>query len=1020
MSLSSSLIKGFGVAFYMLWSLLIGQLASAQPLTDQVSDVVASRLKMLDDEAADIAKEQQELASWRIQEPNRSAELLTRRVSEVEVDQAGLAVETAKVTWESIQLDIVASEQHRKELANQIQSLNDKIQQLSSLPETQRDKELINRTKEMLAETQRLLELELRHGEQLTKRERLAQERLVLAQQWRSELREAFTSQQQMVLQESLDELDKKLSAKRSEYQQQVIKYRTRTNQLRQDPNATQAAVDLAEVQLVEADEFIFLLTNQLKLAQIGMQLEKLASLAPGMPSELRILKSKSSELTQLQNQLGTLADLLNSKQALLEQRQEVIDKRSELDTEHQQAYQQAQRILVQVIREFSSQMQRTTKLRETVVARLAVIDAAYLKQKQQGLTARHQLPTSISEWQALVSELMTVPATFLQLARNIVLSLKAAVEQANAATWSILILLEVLWIGVCLGLGRLTRVKHIESAQTFTQKAILVATDLLRTDRYDLMLGGVIIIAAWLLDIVPPGLAVIGVLVGVWLGLRITIKLSHWILNSAIGFPQRQPGLNRLIVVYALLVATFGLVLLIAHLELLSLPLREMLDRIFMLLLLPPVYLALRIRTLLMEMLQEKKQGVYWVRLLGLVSFAVPLAIVTAAILGIAGFLNLAWYVAGYLGIVLGILIGWLIVRGTVIDLAQYIQLKLERRSTRSTFWIKSFVDPVHFLIRVLLFLTMVWIIYRLFVEDPTTGFDLQAWLQRPLFSLGETSVNPLNLFGSLLLLVMVFYIGRWAREVSYSWFYGNIRDLGMRNSLSVFTQYAVVVIGLLIALNIIGINLTSLTVFAGALGVGIGFGLQNIANNFISGLILLAERPLRTKDWVTIGDKEGVVSQIGMRSVTLTTWDNQDVIIPNSNLTSTAFINWTRTNNIVRTVLLIGVHYKDDPHQAQAIIEEAVTMQPEVLLDPPPRIWLHEFAASAVNFKVYYHIDVQQFSRLDVKSKVLFAIWDALKEAGIAIPYPQQDIYIRELPEADDRWISSSPDAMALAKNT
>ena len=263
-------------------------------------------------------------------------------------------------------------------------------------------------------------------------------------------------------------------------------------------------------------------------------------------------------------------------------------------------------------------------------------------------------------------------------------------------------------------------------------------------------------------------------------------------------------------------------------------------------------------------------------------------------------------------------------------------------------------------------------------------------------------TSVNSLNLFGSVMLLVMVFYIGRWSREVTYNWIYGNIQDLGMRNSLSVFTQYTVVVIGLLIALNIIGINLTSLTVFAGALGVGIGFGLQHIANNFISGLILLAERPLRTKDWVTIGDKEGVVSQIGMRSVTLTTWDNQDVIIPNSDLTTTAFINWTRTNNIVRTVLMIGVHYKDDPHKAQKVIEEAVTMQPEVLLDPPPRIWLHDFGASSINFKVYYHMDVKQFGRLDIKSKVLFAIWDGLKDAGISIPYPQQDVYIQKLPDS------------------
>jgi potassium efflux system protein len=1003
MNLARSLFLRTTIAV-LLGCLLSFNLQGADPETPQgsTSDVVANRQKLLNEEAAEIAKEQQELTLWQAQAPNRAAELLTRKITQAELDQATLAAETAKVTLESIQLDMTAAEQTRKELAAAIKTLNDKLQQISTLPETERDQGLASKTKALLAEKQRLLELEQEHADQLAKRKRLAQDRLTLTEKWRNELRESFKGQAEQAMQESLDELDKQLSEQRSVWQEKLIKYRERVNELREDPNAASAEQDFALAQLIEAEESIFLLGNQLKLAQINTQLQKSTAGASERVPELSLLKSKSDELGQLQDQLRSLADLLKSKQDLLKQRRDVIDKRKEMDSPHQQEYREVERILARLIDEYATQLRQIAELRESVSARIEVIDAAYLKHKKQGLTARHQLPGNIDEWEALLSELMTVPGTFLQVARNVVLSLGVAVAQAGAATWTLLIVLELLWIGFCQALGRLARVKHIDAEQSFTQKAMLVASDLLRDDRYDLMLGGMFVIAAWILDIVPPGLILVSALVGVWLGLRITIKLSHWILNSPIGFPTRQPGLNRLIVVYALLTSLFGLVLLSAHLEYFSITLREMLDRIFMVLLLPPVYLALRIRILLMETLQERQKAVYWIRLLGLVSFAVPLAILTAAVLGIVGFVNLAWYVAGYLIIVISILVGWLIVRGLVIDLARHIQSQLEKRSERGIFLVKSFLEPVHFLIRILLFLALIWIIYRLFVGDPTTGFDLKGWLSEPLFSIGNTSVNSLNLFGSLLLLLMVFYIGRWSREVTYNWLYGNIRDLGMRNSLSVFTQYTVVVIGLLIALNIIGINLTSLTVFAGALGVGIGFGLQHIANNFISGLILLAERPLRAKDWVTIGDKEGVVSQIGMRSVTLTTWDNQDVIIPNSDLTTNAFINWTRTNNVVRTVLLIGVHYKDDPHKAQKVIEEAVTMQPEVLLDPPPRIWLHEFGTSSVNFRVYYYMDVKQFGRLDIKSKVLFAIWDGLKDAGITIPYPQQDVYIRELPKS------------------
>ena len=991
-----------GIFCFLLLSLLLTGLAWGQSQTAEgsASDAVISRQKLLDEEAADIVKEEQELATWRIQEPNRSAELLTRRISQVEVDQAVLAAETAKVALESIQLDITAAEQNRKELAAEIQALNDKLQQLSTVKDAERDKALIGQTKAALGVKQQLLEMELKHADQLTRRKGLSKERLALAEQWQNELREAFKSQQEKALQESLDELEKQLAEKRTDWQNKVVTYRNRANELRSKPDTAQAELDLAEVQLVEADESMFLLGNQLKLAQIKLQLEKVATVSPDQPIELSALKAKSGELTLLQSQLGSLKDLLNSKLALLKQRQEVIDRRSQLDTAHQGEDQQGHRILSRLFDEFTAQSEQTANLSESVETRDALIEAAYLQQKKKGLTARHQLPSSMIEWQTLLRELMSVPATALQVIRNILLSFWTAAQQANGTTWTVLILLELLWIGICQGLGRLVRVRQIDAEQTFTQKALLVASDLLRDDRYDLMLGGLIFIAAWLLDIVPPGLLLVAALVGVWLGLRVTIKLSHWILNSSIGLPQRQPGLNRLIVLYAIAVSVFGLVLLIAHLEYLSIPLREILDRVFMLLLLPPVYLALRIRRLLMEMLHERREGVYWVRLLGLVSFTIPLAIMSAAVLGIAGFVNLAWYVAGYLAVVISVIIGWLIVRGLVIDLAHSIQYLLQRRSEQSAFWVKSLVEPIHFLFRVVLFLGMVWVIYRMFVVDPTTGFDLKVWLRKPLFTIGETSVDSFSLLGSLVLVVLISYIGRWAREVTYNWLYANIRDLGIRNSLSVFTQYAVVVIGVLIALNIIGINLTSLTVFAGALGVGIGFGMQNIANNFISGLILLAERPVRAKDWVTIGDKEGEVSQIGMRSVTVTTWDNQDVIIPNSDLISNAFINWTRSNNIVRTKLLIGVHYQDDPHQAKAVIEEAVTMQPEVMLDPPPRIWLHQFGTSSVDFWVHYYMDVKQFSRLEVKSKVLFAIWDALKEAGISIPYPQQDVYIKEMP--------------------
>lgn len=993
--------RRIGMALFLLALLMPGLLWSESTTqSGQVSDIVASRQELLDEEATDLVEQEQELTAWRVQEPNRFAELLTRTLTQVEVEQVQLAMETRKVALESIDLDIAAAAQTRKDLATAIQLLEDQIQIMTAASDTAGDKELLTKTEEVLAEKQQLLELEQQHAKQLARRKKLAKERLALAEQWLRELNETFQGQQEKVRQQSLEELEQKLNAEQSSWQNQVIDLREQLTQLRENPDTPLARIDLLGMKLLEAEESIFLLGNRLKWEQTRAHLEKITTSTVELELELSDLKKRTTELKQLKSQLSSLGSLLNSKRTLLQQRQEVIDKRSLIESEHQQEYRQAQAIFLGLFERLTDQADKISRLTDRVRERAVETEASYLEQKKEGLTERHRLPSSASEWQLLLEELVSMPGKAVHIGRNTLFVFWTAMQQAEVGTWTLLLLLELLWTAACLGLGHLSKIKPSDADYNFAHKATLVGKALFRDNRYSLLIGGLLIIAGWLLDIVPPGLLVISSLAGAWLGARVTIDLSRWVLNSPVGFPAKQPGLHRLIVIYSIVVALASLDLVMAHMGLFSASLRDLFDRMFVVLLLPPAYLTLRIRSLLMEMFRENSKNVYWVRLLGLAGWAIPLATMSAAVLGIVGYINLAWYVAGYLALVIGILAGWLIARGLIMDLASTVEDALKQRSQHSAFWMKSLLEPIHFLIRLLMFLVLLYILYHLFVDDPTTGLDLRGWLGQPLFSIGETSVNSLDLLGSLLLLVLVFYSGRWVREITFSWLYSNIRDLGIRNSLSVFTQYAVVVIGLLVALSVIGIDLTSLTVFAGALGVGIGFGLQNIANNFISGIILLAERPVRSRDWVTIGDKEGEVSQIGMRSVTLTTWDNQDVIIPNADLVSNAFINWTRSNNVVRTVLFIGIHYQDDPHQAQAVIEEAVTMQPEVSLDPPPRIWLHEFGASSVDFRVHYYLDVKQFSRLEVKSKVLFAIWDALKEAGISIPYPQQDIYIKEMP--------------------
>ncbi|MCP5406745.1 MAG: mechanosensitive ion channel [Chromatiaceae bacterium] len=992
--------------------LLLGMLAlltpdfalAQQPTVGvQLGEALANREQLLKSEIAATENEAAELAARRLQFEERIAALSARPVDQTELEQVGLTVDTRRVAQESVELAIKSVQGTITELIAETQRLADELQVMAAVQRTTAEKPMIAETRARLTEKQELLKLEQRRMQQLEQRKQLARDRTQLAERWFEAIKEAYRNQQEQARKLTLDELEKQLIAEQQRLQEMATEYRTEVNRLRDDSSASQSARDVADTRLTEAEESLFLTGIRLKSARMLSQLDKIAEGVGEQSADLRKLKSASTELEGLKQQLQSLLGLIRSKSKLLQQRREVLLKGLELETSSRKEYRQVQSLFDDLIDRFGKRIEALETFGSALEERSEQVDMLYLDRKKRGLTERHQLPNTLPQWEILFSEMTRLPDKMVQIGRSIFLSLATAMQQADITRWLSLFLLSLLWSAGCLSLGKLKPPSPVPVEKSFTRRAILITTALIRGNRFGLLAGGLLLIAGWLLEIVAPGLAIIATLLGIWLGMRLTIGLSRLILDSPLGLADRQPGLFRLIVFHTILISLFALGLALGILDLVSQPMKEFLERCFMLLLLPPAYLALRIRNLWYGLLQERKGVTHWVRLAGVFGMVIPLTIAAAALLGLFGYINLAFSVGRYMTIFFAVIIGWMIARGVVMDLAGSVEMAIARRSQQSGFWVRSLVEPVQYMLRLGLFLTVLWVLYRIFLEDPATGIDLKAWLDHTLFTIGGNPIDSLDLLGSILLLFLVFYLGRWAREITYGWVYARIKDIGIRNSLSVFTQYAVVVIGLLIVLNVIGINLTSLAVFAGALGVGIGFGMQNIANNFISGLILLAERPVRTSDWVTIGDKEGAVAAIGMRSVTVTTWDNQDVIIPNSDLISNSFINWTRTDNEVRTVLIVGVSYHADPHLARQVILDAVTMQPRVSLTPkPPQVWLIDFAASSVNFRVQYFTDVVLYSRLEVQSSVLFAIWDALKEAGIGIPFPQQDVYIKEFPDS------------------
>jgi potassium-dependent mechanosensitive channel len=288
----------------------------------------------------------------------------------------------------------------------------------------------------------------------------------------------------------------------------------------------------------------------------------------------------------------------------------------------------------------------------------------------------------------------------------------------------------------------------------------------------------------------------------------------------------------------------------------------------------------------------------------------------------------------------------------------------------------------------------------------------DIREWYRQLFFGLhiGNTEVT----LGALLASIIVFGLGYAGARLFQGWLDAQVLQRagisgGVRQSIRTGVGYLGIMVAALAAFSYAGFNLSSLAIVAGALSVGIGFGLQNLINNFVSGLILLAERPIRVGDRVVVGGEEGFVRKISVRSTELETYDGANVIIPNSYFISEKLKNWTFRNNICRIVIPIGASYGSDPRQVHSVLLTVARSHPEVLTVPEPSVTLDEFAAASLRFTLYAFVgDIAKSGR--VRTDLAMAILDAFDNAGIAIPCGQTDITIRNMDRLREMIVESA----------
>ncbi|MDZ4849652.1 MAG: mechanosensitive ion channel [Pirellulaceae bacterium] len=221
------------------------------------------------------------------------------------------------------------------------------------------------------------------------------------------------------------------------------------------------------------------------------------------------------------------------------------------------------------------------------------------------------------------------------------------------------------------------------------------------------------------------------------------------------------------------------------------------------------------------------------------------------------------------------------------------------------------------------------------------------------------------------------------------------------VRYAISTLSRYAIVMLGIVLTFNSIGVRWASIQWLVAALGVGLGFGLQEIFANFVSGLILLFEQPIRVGDVITMGETTGTVSRIRMRATTITNWDRQELVVPNKDLITGRLLNWTLTDSTNRLILTVGIAYKSDPEVACSIIQKICKEHPNVMTDPAPVAHFDAFADSTINIKARIFLDKLE-TRIQNRHDLYVQIHRQFTEAGIEIAFPQRDLHVRSLPEA------------------
>lgn len=945
-----------------------------------------------------VAQAKVQLANLQIQLDKHAVLLSADHVNKQWLDWAKVDIDSAKSNLDGIGIELSESQQTLSVIQKNIQELEEQLNAFNvfGLKIVRNATPDLNGLHAQLAYQKTLLVLEKSHLDYLQKLQKISEKILQLYDAEYLRIETLLKSRTMMQLKERQAQSEIDYQQQQGVWLQRLNKLYAELTQIDRSRSANKLAYSKLENQIFYANENVNFMYLQMLIARYQDEIQQL-EVSISRSTSRTLLNKVSDQVVELSKQFTRVNGLLATRIAILEKRQQFQAQGKSADASYLAS-------LVSLENQYKAVITNVDNLNKTLVRFRRSLDQAM----KQELSARQGfLGFGTKTWLGLCSQILLVPSLTLQMVKNLGQMVMKSLDSAGLLWWSVFVLFEAIWIGLFYVLHRvLARVLlSIPDHALGHINLNWLSIKLLHRNLIDIAVLGNIFWFFIVCEIPFQNFNFLAYVGLVWLFFRAAITVARLCLVETV---QDRAGHDVRLYYRLKWTLIIGGVVTALTVFLYQFPLLEVQSffyRLFLLFLIIVSIFLLRARELFLGLILPHidEHRTYLRRVVQLLAVLIPLVLLMNSVIGFFGFINFVLSVYWYEGIFLVVFAAYLLLRGLLGDIMEYFSHILIRHVTNGWLWTEAFLKPIDKILRIVLFLAAWVMLFFLYGWDRQSLVvaDLTRLMNYHLFDLLNISITPVSVLELFIIISLLYWTARWTREFVYRFLLSRTKDLGVRNSIAILTQYSMILVGILIGLRVLGIDLRALTVVAGAFAFGIGLGLRDLANNFACGFLLLFERPLRVGDTVSINGQEGDVMHIGGRAVTIRTWDHMELVVPNTEIFSKTFINWTAKDYIVRSVVKINVSRLDDPHAVQALIYTVLAGHKDVLSDPAPEVFLKEMADDLIEFEVRYYVNLRQVkSRICARSDVLMSVWDTFKQHGIQPPYPHHEVHVQSSP--------------------